>query len=55
MENVDGLYEEYKKSGAIVAQPPTDYPWNMREMLVKDLDGHCLRMGHRIPETDETA
>jgi predicted enzyme related to lactoylglutathione lyase len=44
MEDVDALHEEYKKSGAIIRQPPTNMPWNTREMNVEDPDGHRLRM-----------
>ena len=42
MEDVDALYEEYKKSGATIRQPPTNMPWNKREMNVEDPDGHRL-------------
>jgi len=45
VEDVDALYEEYRASGATIRRPPTNYPWGMREMLVEDPDGHCLRMG----------
>ena len=45
MDDVDALYEEYKKSGAIIVEPPMNFPWNIREMLVEDLDGHRFRMG----------
>jgi uncharacterized glyoxalase superfamily protein PhnB len=45
MDDVDALYEEYKKSGATILNPPTNYPWHTREMLVEDLDGHRFRMG----------
>ncbi|HEY2963385.1 MAG TPA: bleomycin resistance family protein [Pyrinomonadaceae bacterium] len=44
MEDVDALYEEYKKSGAIILEEPKNYPWETREMLVEDLDGHRFRM-----------
>jgi hypothetical protein len=44
LPDVDALYEEYKKSGAIILKPPKNYPWGSREMLVEDLDGHRLRM-----------
>jgi uncharacterized glyoxalase superfamily protein PhnB len=44
MNDVDALYEEYKKSGATILNPPTDYPWETREMLVEDLDQHRFRM-----------
>jgi len=45
LDDVDALYEEYKKSGAIIVEPPMNFPWNTREMLVEDLDGHRFRMG----------
>jgi hypothetical protein len=44
MEDVDALYEEYKKSGAIILEEPKNYPWETREMLVEDLDKHRFRM-----------
>jgi catechol 2,3-dioxygenase-like lactoylglutathione lyase family enzyme len=45
VQDVDALYEDYKQSGAVIRQPPTDFPWGVREMNVEDLDGHRLRMG----------
>ena len=55
MDDVDALYEEYKKSGAIIRQPPTNYPWGSREMNVEDLDGHRLRMASEATgPADET-
>lgn len=45
LDDVDALHEEYKKSGAIIRQPPTNMPWGVREMNVQDPDGHRLRMG----------
>ena len=44
MKDVDTLYEEYKQSGAIIIEPPMNFPWEHREMLIGDLDGHRLRM-----------
>jgi len=44
LDDVDALYEEYKKSGAIIVEPPMNFPWEQREMLVGDLDDHRLRM-----------
>ena len=55
MDDVDALHEEYKKSGATVLNPPTNYPWHTREMLVEDLDGHRLRMsGEPTGATDHS-
>lgn len=45
VEDVDVLHDEYKKSGAIIRQPPTNFPWGTREMNVEDPDGHRFRMG----------
>lgn len=45
VQDVDALYETYQRSGAIIREPPADYPWGIREMTVEDLDGHRLRMG----------
>jgi uncharacterized glyoxalase superfamily protein PhnB len=42
---LDSLYHEYTHSGADIASPPEDKPWGMREMLVRDPDGHILRIG----------
>jgi len=44
VEDVDALHEEYKKRGAIIRQPPTNFPWGVREMNVEDPDGHRFRM-----------
>lgn len=45
VQDIDALHEAYKRSGAIVREPPRNYPWGLREMTVEDLDGHRLRMG----------
>ena len=55
MDDVDALYEEYKQSGATILNPPTNYPWDTREMLVEDLDGHRFRMsGEATGPADES-
>ncbi|WP_119270210.1 ankyrin repeat domain-containing protein [Taklimakanibacter deserti] len=45
INDVDALHDDYKKSGAIIRQAPTNFPWGLREMNVEDLDGHRLRLG----------
>lgn len=45
VDDVDAVYEQYQQSGARIVQPPTNFPWGMREMNVEDLDGHRLRIG----------
>jgi uncharacterized glyoxalase superfamily protein PhnB len=43
VQDVDALYEDYRKSGAAVRRPPTNFPWGVRGMDVEDPDGHRLR------------
>ncbi|MGA9529566.1 MAG: hypothetical protein WBS24_15730 [Terriglobales bacterium] len=38
------MLEEYRRTGAKIRHPPTNYPWAC-EMQVEDLDGNVLRMG----------
>jgi ankyrin repeat protein len=45
IRDVDALYEDYKKSGAIIRQAPANFPWGLREMNIEDIDGHRLRFG----------
>ncbi|MFZ0480987.1 MAG: glyoxalase superfamily protein [Terriglobales bacterium] len=44
IEDVDALQEEYRRTGAKIRHPPTNYTWAC-EMQVEDLDGNVLRMG----------
>ncbi|WP_338869330.1 glyoxalase superfamily protein [Spirosoma sp. SC4-14] len=48
LDDVDAYYAQIKANGATIVSPPDSKPWNMREMLVKDPDGHIIRFGHRI-------
>ena len=45
LEDMATLYQEYRASAVKITEPPTDKPWNRREMLVEDVDGHILRIG----------
>ncbi len=45
VEDVDALFADYQRRGAIIRQTPTNFPWGVREMNVQDLDGHRLRFG----------
>jgi ankyrin repeat protein len=42
VQDVDALYEDYKRRGAVIRRPPTNYPWGVRRMDVQDLDGHNI-------------
>ena len=46
VDNVDEFYELVKDKEVEISGLPEDKPWFMREMLVKDPDGHILRVGH---------
>ena len=45
VRDIDTLYETYRRSGAIIREPPADYPWGMREITIEDPDGNRLRIG----------
>ena len=53
VNDVDTIHEQYKAAGAKIIEPPTDQPWQMREMLVEDIDGHVLRIGTYIGQEQE--
>ncbi len=44
LHDVDALFDEYRRSGAIICEEPANCPWGVREMHVEDPDGHRLRM-----------
>jgi hypothetical protein len=44
LDDVDALYAEYKERGAMIVEPPMNFPRGHRELLVTDPDGHRLRM-----------
>ena len=45
VEDVDAVYQECVRQGIEVTWPPTDMPWNVREMHVRHPDGHVFRIG----------
>ncbi len=48
VSDVDALYDRIVQNGGNVLVPPTDRPWNVREMLVEDPDQHKIRFGSGI-------
>ena len=50
---VDAAYELAVSHGVTVTQPPTDFPWNMRECHIRHPDGHVFRIGAALE--DESA
>ena len=53
VQDVDALYEDYKRNGAVIRQAPTNLPWGLREMNVEDPDGHRLRLGSEPTGPDD--
>jgi catechol 2,3-dioxygenase-like lactoylglutathione lyase family enzyme len=48
VENVDDYHAFILARGAEILAIPENKPWFMREMLVRDPDGHIIRFGHGI-------
>ena len=46
VRDADALHAEYRASGADILCEPEDQPYDMREFLVRDPDGHILIFGH---------
>jgi hypothetical protein len=44
VEDVDEVHRECVAAGLDVTFPPTDMPWNVREMHVRHPDGHVFRV-----------
>lgn len=52
VDDVDAVHRRCLEQGIEVAWPPTDMPWNVREMHVRHPDGHVFRVsrGLECPE-----
>lgn len=48
VDDVDGLYDEFRTAGARILKKPTSEPWGMREMAVKTIDGHRFMAGEEL-------
>lgn len=44
VDDVDAMYRHCVERGLDVTWPPTDMPWNTREMHVRHPDGHVFRI-----------
>jgi catechol 2,3-dioxygenase-like lactoylglutathione lyase family enzyme len=52
VDDVDEVHRHCLEQGLEVKWPPTDMPWNVREMHVRHPDGHVFRIGRGIEETE---
>lgn len=53
VEDVDAVHRHCVEQGLDVTWPPTDMPWNVREMHVRHPDGHVFRIGKGFEEEPE--
>ncbi len=55
VEDVDAVHERCLAQGLDVTWPPTDMPWNVREMHVRHPDGHVFRIAQKIDTSERKA
>jgi hypothetical protein len=48
VDNVDEMHKLCVAAGLEVTFPPTNMPWNVREMHLRHPDGHVFRVGHEL-------
>ena len=48
VDDVDGLYADLQRRGAVVLQPPVVLPYGLREMVVEDLNGYRVAFGEFV-------
>ena len=53
VDDVDAVHQRCIEQGLEVTWPPTDMPWNVREMHVRHPDGHVFRVSRGFDETEE--
>ncbi|HET9515503.1 MAG TPA: bleomycin resistance family protein [Gemmatimonadales bacterium] len=51
VDNVDAIHRHCLEQGLDITWPPTDMPWNVREMHLRHPDGHVFRISQGIPES----
>ena len=49
LDDVDSYCGQIRRRGAKVIYGPKDEPWGVREIHVRDPNGHVIRFGHGIP------
>ena len=51
--NADELFEFHRAAGVEIVRPPEDQPYELRDYLVRDLNGYQLFFGHRLYSVGE--
>jgi hypothetical protein len=52
VDDVDAIYKTCLEQGLEVTMPPSDEPWNTREMHVRHPDGHVFRISQPLEEAE---
>lgn len=50
VEDLDDVHQRCVENNLEITWPPTDMPWNVREMHVRHPDGHVFRISQRFEE-----
>ena len=48
VDDVDEEFRHCHAEGLEIIHPPTDMPWNVREMLIRHPDGHVFRISKSL-------
>jgi catechol 2,3-dioxygenase-like lactoylglutathione lyase family enzyme len=51
VQDVEAVHQRCIEQGLEITWPPTDMPWNLREMHVRHPDGHVFRIGQPADES----
>jgi catechol 2,3-dioxygenase-like lactoylglutathione lyase family enzyme len=52
VEDVDEVHEQCVAAGLEITFPPTNMPWNVREMHLRHPDGHVFRVSRGIEKPE---
>src|SRR5262245_47145937 len=52
VDDVDAVHRECVAAGLEITWPPTDMPWNVREVHVRHPDGQVFRVGGGLEEDE---
>jgi len=52
VDDVDAIHRHCVEQGIEITWPPTDEPWNVREMHVRHPDGHVFRISQGLDDDE---
>lgn len=52
VDDLDEVHKQCVKEAIEITYPPTDMPWNVREMHIRHPDGHVFRISKGLKKTD---